>query len=183
MGEVCWRAPQKGSLVPGWELARRGCFSEPVSETAAAPGDEAEDEAATEVEPWWSHQAAESLGWEVLPQDLVTLDKTLGTVLAWRQHQHWRQIAWKSQSSLELNRDFSKRPERWEIYILRYVRLRLARKIEKMDRITSYFQDLWPKQPKQGNPSKKEQLWTTLEDALKDSPVLREEWRGRGSLR
>lgn len=164
MGEVCWRAPQKGSLVPSWELARRGCFSDPASETVAAPGDEAEGEATTEaaadrasldeVIKLLNHWAEKS----VLPQDLVTLDKTLGIVLAWRQHKHWRQKAWKSQSSLELNRDFSKWPERWEIYILRYVGLRLARKIEKMDRITSYFKDLWPKQPKQRNPSKKEQL-------------------------
>lgn len=28
----------------------------------------------------------------VLPQDLVTLDKTLRIVLVWRQHKHWRHI-------------------------------------------------------------------------------------------
>lgn len=77
----------------------------------------------------------------VLPQDLVTLDKTLRIVLVWRQDKHWRRItkSLKIPVFSELNRDFSKRPGRWGIYVLRFVRLRLTRKVEKMDGITSYF--------------------------------------------
>lgn len=62
-------------------------FSDPVSETAAASGDEAEDEATTgaaadrqsldDVIKLLNQWAEKS----VLPQDLVTLDKTLHIVL------------------------------------------------------------------------------------------------------